>query len=150
MARTASVIHPLCFKLFWGMAKAALFLVIFLFLNLLAFGSGSCPINLLGADGAANSISITFQNIGKLPIRQLEFACVPLQEPVHKEQRISCRETNALFFPGMEYTVSYPYPNGISGRILVSVKSITLSTGYFWKPSKNDRCGELRVDLNRK
>jgi hypothetical protein len=132
------------------MAKAALILVVFPFLNLLAFGSGSCPINLLSAGGDANSISITFQNVGKLPIRQLEFDCVPLQESARKDQHITCREANALFFPGMEYTVSYPYPKGISSRILVSVKSITLSNGYVWKPSKNDRCGELRVDFNRK
>jgi hypothetical protein len=132
------------------MAKAVLILVVFPFLNLLAFGSGSCPINLLSAGGDANSISITFQNVGKLPIRQLEFDCVPLQESARKDQRITCREANALFFPGMEYTVSYPYPNGISSRILVSVKSIMLSNGYVWKPSKNDRCGELRVDFNRK
>jgi hypothetical protein len=131
------------------MAKAALFLVVFPFLYLLAFGSGSYPINLLSAGGDASSISITFQNVGKLPIRQLEFDCVPLQEPARKDQRIS-REANALFFPGTEYAVSYPYPKGISTRILVSVKSITLSNGYVWKPSKNDRCGELRVDFNRK
>jgi hypothetical protein len=132
------------------MVKAALLPVISPVLSLLAFGSGTCPINLLQADRDANSISITFQNVGKLPIRRLEFDCAPLQEPGHKEQPITCREANALFFPGMEYTVSYPYPKGVSGRILVSVKSITLSDGYFWKPSKNDRCGELRVDLHRK
>src|SRR5215472_2763912 len=132
------------------MAKAGLLFVMVPCLGLLAFGSGSCPINLLSAVGDANSISITFQNVGKLPIRQLEFDCEPLPGPAHQNQSISCREANALFFPGMEYTVSYSYPKGISARMLVSVKTITLSNGYVWKPSKNDRCGELKVDLNRK
>ena len=132
------------------MAKPALVLVIVPFLNLFAFGSGSCPIHLLSAEAGANSIAITFQNVGKLPIRQMEFDCVLLEDPAHKGQQISCREANALFFPGMEYTVSYPHAKGSYARLLVAVKSITLSNEYVWKPSKNDRCGGLKIDLNRK
>ena len=132
------------------MAKPALLLVIFSFLSPPAFAGGPCPVTLLSATGDANSISITFQNVGKLPIRELEFNCVPVQQHAEKAQPTSCREANALFFPGMEYTVSYPYPGGVPERILVALKSLTLSNGYVWKPSQRQLCRELRIYPKKK
>jgi hypothetical protein len=127
------------------MPKAALSLIIFSFLTSLAFASGSCPITLLSGTGDATSIAITFQNAGKLPIRQLEFNCVPVQRQAHRAQHNTCREANALFFPGMEYTVRYSYPRGLPEQIQVSLKSVTLSNGYVWKPSQRQSCRVLRI-----
>src|SRR5436190_18828927 len=77
------------------------------FLSSFAFAGDTCPITLIGGTGDATSIAITFENAGKLPIRQLEFNCVPVRTQPHKAEH-ACREANALFFPGMQYTVNYP------------------------------------------
>ena len=130
------------------MAKAVRLVNIVAFLSSFAFASGSCPITLLSGAGDATSIAITFQNAGKLPIRQLEFNCTPVQRQPHKGQH-TCREANALFFPGMQYTVSYPYPRGVPERMRVSLKSITLSNGYVWKPSQRQPCRVLRINLDK-
>lgn len=132
------------------MPKAVFLLVIFSFLSSPAFTSGACPITLLSATGDASSIVITFQNVGKLPIRELDFNCIPSQQHAHQDQHASCREENALFFPGMEYTVSYPYPGGLPGRVTVSLKSATLSNGYVWKASQHPPCGTLKIVSRKK
>lgn len=129
------------------MSKAIRFLIISIspILASVAFASDPCPITLLSATGDAGSIAITFQAAGKLPIRQLEFNCVPAQQQARKARYTHCREANALFFPGTEYTVSYPYPRGRPERIRVSLKSATLSNGYVWTPSKRQVCSVLRI-----
>ena len=132
------------------MAKKAVVLAIFLSLSPFAVASGSCPINLLSGTGDASSIAITFQNVGKLPIRELELNCVPFQQPVHKTGPTGCHEANALFFPGMEYTVSYPYPSGRSERLRISLRSVTLSNGYVWKPSRPQLCRVLEIDPKKR
>ena len=99
-----------------------------------------CPVMLVSGIGDADGIVLTFRNSGKLPIRNLEFNCL-LAGPA---QSMVCRERNALFYPGMEYALRYPYPRG-TGQVTVSVKSATLSDGYVWKPSKRQPCRVLRI-----
>jgi hypothetical protein len=55
-----------------------------------------------------------------------------------------------LFFPGMQYTVNYPYPAGVAERIRISLKSATLSNGYVWTPSRRQVCRVLRVDPKKR
>jgi hypothetical protein len=52
---------------------------------------------------------------------------------------------NALFYPGMQYTVRYPYPGGVRGTITLAVKSVTMSDGFVWKLSKKQPCRALRI-----
>jgi hypothetical protein len=112
----------------------------------LAYGSGSpCPIMLVSGSGDADGIVITFRNTGKLPIRQLEFNCTPSGAQAGKRKHSPCREGNALFYPGMEYTVRYPYPDGARRVVVVTVKSVTQSEGFVFKPSKRQPCRTLRI-----
>ena len=95
------------------MGRAAFLLVLSWSLRSLAFAAGPCPVTLLSATADRSSIAITFRNDGKLPIRQLEFNCVLVRQHASKRQSVGCREQNALFFPGTEYSVSYAYPEGV-------------------------------------
>ena len=112
----------------------------------LAYAS-SCPVMLVGGVGDVDAIIVTFRNVGKLPIRDLEFNCF-LARAAQPAQRMACREKNALFYPGMEYTLRYPYPRG-TGQVKVSVKSATLSDGYVFRPSKRQSCRTLTISPGR-
>ena len=112
----------------------------------LAYAS-SCPVTLVSGTGDVDGIVVTFRNAGKLPIRDLEFNC-SLARAAQPPQRMACREKNALFYPGMEYTLRYPQPRG-TGQVTVSVKSATLSDGYVFKPSKRQPCRALRISPGR-
>jgi hypothetical protein len=97
-------------------SKAIQLAVWALFLAPLAHASGSCPVTLLSGTRSADSISVTFRNAGKLPIRHVEFNCNPVATQISKTRRTHCYEDNSLFFPGQNYTVSYTYPVGYPSR----------------------------------
>jgi len=105
---------------------------------------GICPVLMVSGTGERDNIVVTFRNSGKLPIRQLEFNCIS-SSPPSSGRKNPCREPNALFYPGMEYTVRYPYPGGARSIVTVAVKSVTTSDGFVWKPSKKQPCRTLRI-----
>jgi hypothetical protein len=111
-----------------------------------AEAKSSCPVTLVSAVFDAGAVTVTFRNNGKLVIRQLEFNCHLIHAKAAKQEKTPCREENGLFFPGNEYTVSYPYANPLRKALLVSLRSVTLSDGYIWKPAKGEACRVLRID----
>jgi len=116
----------------------------------LAFASrgetkSSCPIMLVGGAKDQDTISVTFRNTGKVPIRRLEFSCRLTSPPAKGVGQARCYEPNASFLPVGEYTVSYAIPGGSRGTVLVSVKSVTFSDGRVWKPTKRDPCHTLSI-----
>jgi hypothetical protein len=127
------------------MSKAGQLVAMILFFALAAMAGNTCPVILVNGAGESNAFSITFRNAGKLPIRRIEFNCSLVPAKVHQSQRIPCYEDNALFFPGTEYTVSYPYPGGIPKPVLVSLKSVTSANGYIWKPSRRQPCRAVHI-----
>ena len=106
-----------------------------------------CPVMLVSGMGDRDGIVLTFRNSGKLPIRRLELNC-SLPGAAPSERSMACTEKNALFYPGVEYTLRYPYPRHVA-QVTVSVKSATLSDGYVWKPSKRQPCRVLRIRSSR-
>ena len=127
------------------MSNAIQLAILTVFFASLAGASSSCPVTLVSAAAEPDAITVTFLNAGKLPIRQLEFNCALLRPHTPKAQPPArCREQNALFFPGTEYTVRYTYP-GIPRPVRVSLKSITSSDGYIWKPSQRQPCRVLKI-----
>ena len=124
----------------------AITVTVYLLAVSLAYAS-SCPVTLVSGMGDVDGIVLTFRNAGKLPIRDLEFNC-SLARAAQPPQRIACTEKNALFYPGMEYTLRYPQPRG-TGQVTVSVKSATLSDGYVFRPSKRQSCRTLRISPGR-
>src|SRR5258707_4768224 len=112
-------------------ARALVLLVV------LGWGSGyafsACPVMMISGEAERENIVLTFRNSGKLLIRQLEFSCA--REQGQSAGRTSqCREANALFYPGMQYTVRYPYPGVTRGNVTVAVQSVTTSDGFVWRP----------------
>jgi len=101
-----------------------------------------CPVVVVTGVGDSDGIAVTFRNLGKLPIRQLEFDCQWAQS---RPRTSACREANALFYPGVEYTVRYPYPGGQAATVTLAVKSVTTSDGLVWRPSKRQPCRSLRI-----
>lgn len=123
-------------------------IVIFIvLLGQLANAAGRCPVTLVSASGTLDSLSITFMNAGKLPIRRLEFNCQLIGD---RSDSIRCAEENALFYPGMEYTVTYAHKARVAERARVSLKSVTLADGYIWKPNPAVTCRVLRIELKKK
>jgi len=119
--------------------------ILAVFLTPWAEASSGCLVTLVGATAGSDAITVTFRNVGKLPVRRLEFNCTLIHAQAHKAQSFLCHEENALFFPGTEYTVSYTYPRGFPQPVVVSLKSATLSDGYTWKPSPRQRCRVLTI-----
>jgi len=103
-----------------------------------------CPVMIVSGAGESDGIVLTFRNSGKLLIRQLEFSCK--SQPSERSSN-ACREANALFYPGMQYTVRYPYPDGKAKTVTLAVKSVTTSDGFTWKPTKKQPCRTLRIVL---
>lgn len=106
--------------------------------------ASTCPVTLVSAVGDPDAIVLTLRNSGKLPIRRLEFNCKPARSQAASRGG-PCREENALFYPGAELTVRYPYPGAIRQPVVVSLKSAMFSNGFLWKPSKRQPCRTLRV-----
>jgi hypothetical protein len=109
----------------------------------------ACPIMLVNGAKDRDSISVTFRNVGKDPIRRLEFNCKLANPPAKSPSQARCYEPNASFLPVGEYTVSYGVPGGARGTVLVSVKSVTFSDGREWKPTKRDPCRSLTIRTPR-
>jgi hypothetical protein len=53
------------------------------------------------------------------------------------------------FLPGAQYTTIYAIPAGIPGTVAVSVKSLLWWDGRTWKPTKQDPCRVLKIQVPR-
>jgi hypothetical protein len=126
------------------MRKAVQLAALAVFLAPLACASSTCPVMLVSGAGARDTISVTFRNLGKLPIRRLEFNCRRVNARAGKAERSHCYEPNVSFLPRTEYTLQYGYPDG-KGPVLVSLKSVMFSDGRTWKPSRRDPCRTLKI-----
>jgi hypothetical protein len=109
----------------------------------------ACPIVLVSGAKDQDTISVTFRNVGKVPIRRLEFNCTLPNSRTKAAGQARCYEPNASFLPVGEYTVSYGIPGGSRGAVLVSVKSVMFSDGHTFKPTKRDPCRLLTIRTPR-
>jgi hypothetical protein len=109
----------------------------------------ACPVLLVSGEADSDTIAVTFRNVDRLPIRRLEFNCKLADARADKAHARHCLEPNASFVPRTEFTVSYAYPRGARGPLLVSVKSVMFSDGHTWKPSKSGSCRVLKIQLPR-
>lgn len=107
----------------------------------------ACPVSLLEGEADQDGIVLSFRNKGKLPIQELEFDCTPTSSP--KAHRLTCHAETGLFFPGTDYTSSFPYPKR-AGSIQVSLRTARLSDGSSWMFNRDQRCHPLKIDRKRK
>ncbi|HEY6307277.1 MAG TPA: hypothetical protein VI488_12555 [Candidatus Angelobacter sp.] len=109
----------------------------------------ACPVVLVSGAEDQDTISVTFRNVGKVPIRRLEFNCQAANPRAKAAAQARCYEPNASFLPVGEYTVSYGIPGGSRATVLVSVKAVTFSDGHTFKPTKRDPCRVLTIKAPR-
>jgi hypothetical protein len=74
------------------MSKAIELVILAVFLVPVAEASSACPVMLVSGAGAQDTISVTFRNLGKLPIRRLEFNCRRANAREGKAERSHCYE----------------------------------------------------------
>src|SRR5579859_2560149 len=127
------------------MSKVLGVVMLALILAPFADASSPCPLTLIGGEIAPHSLTLSFWNTGKLPIRRVELNCTLVRAQANRTQSIPCVEHNSLFFPGPEYTVSYAYAGSPPRSALVSLKSVTLSNGFVWKSSRRQPCRAVKI-----
>jgi hypothetical protein len=103
----------------------------------------ACPVRLSSGKVDEGKIDISFMNKGKIPIRQLELYCAPLQG--QKARRLVCHTESGVFFPGTPYTLSFSYPEKSPQAIEVSVKTVLLPDGTLWTSTHDEPCRPLKI-----
>ena len=105
--------------------------------------SMACPVRLSSGKVDEGKIDISFMNKGKIPIRQLELYCAPLQG--QKARRLVCHTESGVFFPGTPYSLSFSYPEKSPQAIEVSVKTVLLPDGTLWTSTHDEPCRPLKI-----
>jgi hypothetical protein len=103
----------------------------------------ACPVMLYGGKVDQGTVSVSFMNRGKAPIRQLELYCTPLQGP--KPKRSDCHTEAGLFFPGTPYMMSFAYPGKSPRTMSLSLKTALLRDGSRWTSIHDQPCRSLRI-----
>jgi hypothetical protein len=103
----------------------------------------ACPVMLYGGKVDQGTVSVSFMNKGKVPIRQLELYCTPLQGK--KAKRSDCHTEAGLFFPGTPYTMSFSYPGKTPRAMSLSLKTALLPDGFRWTSIHDQPCRSLRI-----
>lgn len=106
-----------------------------------------CPVMLVDGKSSQDTITLSFRNKGKLPIRQLSLVCAP--SPYQKRPDSTCHIENGVFFPGMQYSISVAYPQANKRQIVISVKEAVTNTGARWTTTSPDKCRPLRITHKR-
>jgi hypothetical protein len=107
----------------------------------------ACPVSLVDGRADQDGIILSFRNIGKLPVQELELNCMPIGSPA--THGLTCHTETGLFFPGTEYTSSFAYKSH-AGVIQVSLLAARLSDGSTWLLNRDQRCRPLRIVRKRK
>jgi len=125
--------------------KLAIFLTAWMILASVqsSHASMACPVRLSSGKVDQGKVSISFMNKGKVPIRQLELSCTPLQG--RKERRLVCHTESGVFFPGTPYTLSFSYPGKTPEAIEVSLKTALLPDGTLWTSTHDEPCRPLKI-----
>jgi hypothetical protein len=103
----------------------------------------ACPVMLYGGKIDQGTVSVSFMNRGKAPIRELELYCTPLQGA--KPKRSDCHTEAGLFFPGTPYTMSFAYPGKSPRTMSLSMKTALLRDGSRWTSIHDQPCKSLKV-----
>jgi hypothetical protein len=102
-----------------------------------------CPVRLSGGTMDRGSISVSFMNSGKTPIRELNLDCAPLEGK--KTGRAECHSEAGIFYPGTPYTLRFAYASKSSRSVEVSAQSARLQDGTLWTATQDQPCRPLRI-----
>ena len=102
-----------------------------------------CPVMLVSGRLRQDRVEVTFRNQGKLPLEELSFSC----SPAPREPRgLTCHTETGVFYPGLQYSIDFPYPGANKARVLITVKEALQSSGAIWNSrSSSTECHPLRI-----
>ena len=103
----------------------------------------ACPVMLYGGKIDQGTVSVSFMNRGKAPIRELGLSCTRLQG--QKAKRSDCHTEDGVFFPGTPYSISFSYPGKTPRSMSLSLKSALLSDGVRWTSIHDQPCKSLKI-----
>ena len=103
----------------------------------------ACPVMLYGGKIDPGTVSVSFMNRGKAPIRELELSCTPLQG--QKAKRSDCHTEDGVFFPGTPYSISFSYPGMTPRSMSLSLKTALLSDRVRWTSIHDQPCKSLKI-----
>jgi hypothetical protein len=103
----------------------------------------ACPVMLYGGKIDPGTVSVSFMNRGKAPIRELGLSCTPLQG--QKAKRSDCHTEDGVFFPGTPYSISFAYPGKTPRSMSLSLKIALLSDGVRWTSIHDQPCKSLKI-----
>jgi hypothetical protein len=103
----------------------------------------ACPVMLYGGKIDQGTVSVSFMNRGKAPIRELGLSCTPLQG--QKAKRSDCHTEDGVFFPGTAYSISFTYPGKTPRTMSLSLKTALLSDGVRWTSIHDQPCKSLKI-----
>jgi hypothetical protein len=103
----------------------------------------ACPLMLYGGKIDQGTVSVSFMNRGKAPIRELQLSCTPLQG--QKAKRSDCHIEDGVFFPATSYTISFPYSGKTPRTMSLSLKTAFLSDGVRWTSIHDQPCKSLKI-----
>ena len=107
-----------------------------------AHAATACPVMLYAGKFDGSSVSLSFMNKAKTPIRQLDFVCVGLQ----RQERVNrgCHRETGIFFPGTPYNIKFDYSGTIPPKLEVSLSAVQLD-GYSWSAGHDQQCHAVRM-----
>ena len=103
----------------------------------------TCPVRLSDGKIDHGTVSISFMNSGKTPIRLLNLDCTTIQGS--KAARVDCHSEAGIFYPGTPYTLRFGYTGKASRSIEVSVESARLQDGTIWTSTLDQPCRPLKI-----
>jgi hypothetical protein len=111
-----------------------------------SWGAIACPVFLLEGKANQDGIVLSFRNKGKLPIQELEFNCTPASTST--PHGLACHTETGLFFPGTDYTSSFPYGSRAQS-VQVALRTARFSDGSTWLANRDQKCQPLRMVSKR-
>jgi hypothetical protein len=108
----------------------------------------ACPVMIFDGKAGQETLSLKLMDKAKVPIRQLEFYCTPLNGS--PARRTVCHVETGIFYPGTSYPVRFNYAAKGAHTILMSLRSVQLSEGYIWTSTHDQACRSLRITSRAK
>jgi hypothetical protein len=100
----------------------------------------ACPVMLYAGKVSQGTVTLSFRNQGKAPIRELDLTCTPLHG-----RKSDCHAEAGVFFPGTPYDINFSYPGKSPRSMVLSLKAAIYADGLRWTSLRDQPCKSLRI-----
>lgn len=100
----------------------------------------ACPVLLYAGKVSQGTVTVTFRNQGKVPIRELDLFCTPLHG-----RKSDCHAEAGVFFPYTPYDINFSYPGKTPRAMVLSPKAAIYTDGLRWTSLRDQPCKSLRI-----